>query len=102
MTSPGALAELRRLASRYGIALELVDRLTLRPREVARSTGFSLRTVEGWIASGSLPAVKIGAAVAVPVADLLRFLENHRLRAESSQPRSVAEQARSLIEEPGR
>ena len=99
MPSPAqTLKELRRLASRYGIALELVDRLTLRPREVARTTGFSHRTVEGWIASGALPAVKIGAAVAVPVADLLRFLEDHRIEACGAQPRSLSERARQAIE----
>ncbi len=99
MPSPAqTLKELRRLASRYGIALELVDRLTLRPREVARTTGFSHRTVEGWIASGSLPAIKIGAAFAISVADLLRFLENHRIDVVHGEPRSLSERARQEIE----
>jgi hypothetical protein len=48
------LEELRRLASRHGIPVEFVDRLTLRPREVARLTGFSRRTVERWLAFGEL------------------------------------------------
>ena len=60
------LQELRRLAHRYGISLDLVDRLTLRPREVARVTGFSLLTVHKWIDSGELEVIQAPRGPAVP------------------------------------
>lgn len=80
------LRELRAQAARYGLELELLDRLALRPREVAHALGVSHRTVEGWIASGQLAASKPERAVLVSLPDLLAFLDAHRLA-----PRSAAE-----------
>ena len=57
------LEQLRRLAAAYGLPLGILDRLTLRPREVARTTGLSLRKVEQLVETGRLPAVKVDRVV---------------------------------------
>jgi excisionase family DNA binding protein len=96
------LDELRRLAARYGIAIELLDRLTLRPREVAHTTGASLRTVETWIADGILRAVRVRGVVFVPLQDLLAFLEEHREEARVSPPNSLRGRAAREIDRSSR
>ena len=93
------LEELRGLASQYGVALELVDRLTLRPAEVARVTGIALRTVRQWIATERLPACKIDNLVLVPVLDLLRFLDAHPYVGSRRQESSLRDRAADFIEE---
>ncbi len=65
------LRELRLLASRYGVPLEVVDRLTLRPHEIARATGFSRLTVRKWINSGELEVIEAPGGLAVTVVDLV-------------------------------
>ena len=72
------LTELRRLAARYGLSLELLDRLSLRPSEVTTGTGFSNSKVNEWISNGRLPSIKVDGSVAVLIVDLLEFLEAHR------------------------
>ncbi len=47
----------------------------LRPAEIARELGVSLRTVRRWIADKTLPSVKIGGARLVAEADLVRALQ---------------------------
>jgi excisionase family DNA binding protein len=78
---------------------DLVDRLTLRPREVARATGISLRTVQSMIDTGELSSMKVRGCVVVAAQDLLRFLEASR---RDKQPRhdagSLAERARAVID----
>jgi len=93
------LAELRQLASQYGVAIELVDRLTLRPGEVARVTGVALRTVREWIAKERLAACKIDNLVLVPVLDLLRFLDAHPYLGSRPQEGSLRDRAAAFIEE---
>lgn len=92
------LEELRRLAHRYGIPLDLVDRLTLRPREVARVTGFSLLTVRKWIDSGELEVIQVPGGLAVSLADLLRFLEQHKVARQRRKSASLADRARALLD----
>ena len=96
------LEELRRLAARYGVPVEVADRLTLRPREVAQATGFGLRTVERWIATGRLPAIRVDEGVAVALHDLLRFLEENRAVPTRRIPTSLKDRAQLLIEKGSR
>jgi len=96
------LDELRHLAARYGVAIELLDRLTLRPREVARATGASLRTVETWIADRILRAVRVRGMVLVPLQDLLAFLEDHREDARVAPPSSLRDRAAREIDRSSR
>ena len=96
------LDELRRLAARYGVPVEVADRLTLRPREVARATGFGLRTVERWIATGRLPAIRVDEGVAVALHDLLRFFEENRAVPTRRIPTSLKDRAQLLIEKGSR
>ena len=92
------LRELRQLAERYGLPLETLDRLSLRPREVARGTGFSSAKISDWIADGRLPSVKIDGSVAVLMVDLLNFLERHR-RVTTSQKESPRARALRILGE---
>jgi len=96
--TPTQLDELRRLAARYGLSVEtVVDRIALRPKEIASTLGVALRTVEGWIAEGSLPAAKRGRVVMVALVDLLRFLEENQVQPRTRNPRNLQEKAASLI-----
>ena len=88
MPAADRLRELRRLAARHGLPLQTLDRLGLRPGEVARGTGFSASKVDEWIAAGRLPSVKIDGSVTVLMVDLLEFLEGHR---RAGVPRSTAQ-----------
>ncbi len=61
--------------------------------------GVSLRSVEGWIASGKLATSKPDRIVLVPMADLLEFLERHRRHPPA--PRggtSLRERAAALLD----
>ena len=91
------IEELRRLASEYGIPLDVVDRLSLRPAEVARTTGIGERTVRRWIETGRLRASKIDTMVVVPVIEVLRFLEENQYVARPQQ-RPLRERAIDFIE----
>ena len=93
------LTELRRLAARFGLPLELVDRLSLRPGEVAKGTGFSTSKVNEWIATGRLPSVKIDGSVTVLMVDLLGFLEDHRRDGSVCPSRSPKARALELLGE---
>lgn len=57
----------------------IAGRLTLRLPEVAELTGASTSTVQRWVASGDLPAVRPpgGGVVLIRPADLETFLEAH-------------------------
>ena len=101
-TASTQLEELRRLAARYGLPVDVANRLTLRPREVASATGFGLRKVQCWIAAGRLPAIRVDGSVAIALQDLLRFLEENRAVATKSAPRKLKDRARLLIEEGSR
>ncbi len=97
-TRADQLEELRRLATRYAIPLDLVDRLSLRPREVARSLGVSLRKVRSLIESGRLPACRVDEAVVVPVAAIIRFLEANPYLPSQTESASIEEAATAFIE----
>lgn len=97
------LEEVRRLARRYGMPVDVVDRLSWRPREVARITGLSARKVEQLIASGRLGHSKIDGAVLVPVVDVLRLLEDHRREiSPKREDLSRSERVRQFLESPPR
>ena len=101
MTAADRLRDLRRMADRWGIPLECSERLALRPREVARSIGFSLSTVEGWIRAGRLRAVQPDpkGGVAVLVVDLIEFLEaNYRGGLRRGAQTSLEERAKAMID----
>ncbi|WP_395155533.1 helix-turn-helix domain-containing protein [Ilumatobacter sp.] len=53
--------------------------LSLRPREVSQTTGYSIAFVYKLIDSQRLPAVRVGRSVRVLHADLVAFLEAHRV-----------------------
>ena len=96
--APARLEELRRLAARYGLSLELLDRIALRPREVAGALGVGLRKIEDWIASGRLGARKPDeGVVVVPLHELLAFLDDHPY-VPSGTRGSLRERARRLID----
>ncbi len=99
-TQPSDLTDLRLLAARYGLPIEhLVGRIALRPRELARTLGVGLRSVEHWIATGKLPSVQVERTVMVPIHDLLRFLESNRRIPRSHHAPSLAQRARMLLDE---
>ena len=91
------LEELRRLAKRYGAPIEMTHRLTLRPREVAEMTGFSLRTVERWIQTGRLGSIRVDRSIAVALQDLLQFLEQNRHVPTLASASSLQERAAAVI-----
>lgn len=96
--APSRLEELRRLAARYGLSLALLDRIALRPREVAGALGVGLRKVEDWIASGRLGARKPDeGVVVVPLHELLAFLDDHPY-APRRAGGGLQERARRLID----
>lgn len=51
------------------------DRLLLRPSEVADSLGIGRSKTYALIAAGTLPSIKVGASVRVPVAELRAWIE---------------------------
>ena len=74
------LEDLRRLASRHGVPLELVDCLALQQRKVASLLDVSLRTIESMCAAGELDVVDVRGAPRVLTVSLLEYLETHRRR----------------------
>ncbi|MDW8080238.1 MAG: helix-turn-helix domain-containing protein [Thermoguttaceae bacterium] len=52
----------------------MTERVAVRPREVCRLLGVSLRTVHSWIRTGKLPAKKVGRVVLVPVEALHQWV----------------------------
>ena len=92
--TPIDLAELRRLAAEWGLPVDsLVGRLTLRVDEVAKAVGVSVRTVQGWVSNGRLTASKPDRVLLIPLADVLRLLEETRVRPPGvSDTRSKATQ----------
>ena len=95
--SAARLEQLRALAHRYGVPLDCVDRLSLRPREVAQVTGFSRSKVDDWIASGRLPSVRVDSCVSVLVSDLISFLEQHRRVGVSGDDLTLDEKAERFL-----
>ena len=96
---PSDLRELRLLAARYGLPIEhLVGRIALRPREIARSLGVGLRSVERWIVTGQLPSVQVERTIMVPIHDLLRFLEENRRVGALHRASSLAQRAHELLD----
>ena len=98
LSADARLAELRQIASRFGIPLEVADRLTLRPTEIARITGIGLRKVRELIATERLAACKVDGVVIVPVVDLLEFLEAHQYVGSRPKTASLQERAADFID----
>ena len=95
--SAADLEELRRLAARYAIPLDCVDRLGFRPREAARLLGVGERTIRTLVDLGDIPASKVGGAVVIPVLGLLRFLEDHP-HSRPNRARSIEDRAEDFID----
>lgn len=53
---------------------ELSSRPTIRPREWAEMSGMAPSTVYDAIKAGSLPSIKLGSAIYIPTAPLLKML----------------------------
>ena len=106
MTSASTSAELeslRVLASQHGIPVDCIDRFAMQPGRVAHALDVSIRKVQGWIASGEIPSIRVGGIVRVPVVDLLRFLERHRRvgvgSPDAQPPRSLNERVETFLDE---
>ena len=56
-----------------------METLAHRPRDIAELTGYSKPFVYKLISDGKLPAVRVGRSVRVMHADLIAFLEAHRI-----------------------
>ena len=52
-----------------------MDRILLRPTEVAEATGLGRSKVYELLASGALPSIRIGGSVRVPVAQLREWID---------------------------
>lgn len=59
----------------------LAGRVHLRPRQVAGYLGMSLTSVYDRLRRGELPAVRIGTAWRIPVAELQEYLRASRVTA---------------------
>lgn len=62
----------------------MIDRVALRPREVSRILGVSLRTVHNWIRHRQLPAKKVGRVTLIPLDALQQWL--NKLGGSPSAP----------------
>ena len=69
--------------TRNGSNKPAVDRLLLRPIEAAEAIGVGRSKIYELLASGTLPSVRIGASVRVPV-DALRAWVERRLNENPS------------------
>ena len=58
--------------------------ILLTPPQAAHRLGVSLRQVENFIAKGELASVKLGASRRIDSADLDRFIEDRKGRADAS------------------
>ena len=81
--------------------MSCADRITLRPREVAQVTGYSLSTVYRWIEGGDLEVIETEGGLAVYVTDLLEFLDERRGKRER-EGGSTEDRAKALIERTSR
>lgn len=54
---------------------ETVERMLLRPREVAQATGYSRSKTYELIAAGVIPSMRVGKCVRVPVDALRKWIE---------------------------
>ena len=55
-------------------ALQLSDRLALRPKEAAEALGVSERTLRKWMRDEGLPYFRVDGAVCLPTAELERWM----------------------------
>lgn len=55
--------------------------LALKPADAARLVGWNLTDLRQAYYSGRLPYYKVGKRVMIPRADLLAFMEQHRVEA---------------------
>jgi len=61
-------------AARCGTAADEVAAAYMKPPQVARALGVSVRTVRRWLSSGQLPSARIGGTRLVAIADIERLL----------------------------
>jgi len=69
--------------------LRLVDRLALRPKEVAQTLGISERSLRQMLPE--LPHIRIGSAVVVPVDSLRAWLREQSQMEQNSVEKAVSE-----------
>jgi len=55
-------------------ALQLANRLALRPKEAAETLGISERTLRKWMRDERLPYFRVDGAVCLPTAELERWM----------------------------
>ena len=69
--------------------LRLVDRLALRPKEVAQTLGISERSLRQMLPE--LPHIRIGSAVVVPVDSLRAWLREQSQMEQNRVEKAVSE-----------
>ncbi len=66
-----------------------MDRLLLKPMECAEALGLGRSTTYQLIAEGTLPSVRVGSAVRVPLAALRTWIEKKAGAAADAEARSA-------------
>lgn len=59
-----------------------MDKLLLRPSEVAETLGFGRSKIYALLASGELPSVRVGTSVRIPVEGLRRWVAERACSAQ--------------------
>ena len=100
MSDPAeSLRELRELAGRHGIPLDVVESLALPYARAARLLGIGLRTVEKLVAEGELSVVVVAEnCPRIETVELLRYMDRKRERRGAQRGGSVRDQALSIID----
>ena len=63
-----------------------MDKILLRPSEVAEAVGVGRSKVYELIASGAIPSVRLGGCVRVPVASLERWITEQVVSVQAQRP----------------
>lgn len=66
-----------------------VERLALRPQEMARTLGVGRTTAYQMLRSGEIRSIRVGNAIIVPVREIESWLERQRAKTQA-QPQSAA------------
>ena len=82
------------MASDTAEPIRLTDRLALRPKEAAAVLGLSERALRALLPS--LPHIRVGGAVLIPVEALRRWLDEGARREPARVDGTVAETLRSI------
>ena len=75
------------------------DKAQLRPREVAEVLSLSIRTIQRWIESGSIPSRVVGGCRVIRTSDVLRLVGENEGELGMGTPfdLEVAAKAREIL-----